>query len=135
MRGVGLTGRDRDGGFSFIEVMLSMAVVAVALTAMLGAQSQGVSAAAEARFWTTAPLLANAVLARYETAGPPGLADDSGDFGDAFPGYRWLAEVGEPVLDEWPDLSERLRLVDVVVTAGGFGSLSYRIRRCLYLPE
>lgn len=130
-----MTGGHRSGGFSFLEVILSMAVVAVALTAVLGAQSQGVSLAAEARFWTTAPLLANSVLARYETARPFDPAEGSGDFGDAFPGYRWLATVGEPVLDERPDVSERLRLVEVVVTAAGFGSLSYRIRRCLYVPE
>ena len=74
-------------------------------------------------------------LARYETARPFDPADGSGDFGDAFPGYRWLATVGEPVLDERPGVSERLRLVEVVVTAAGFGSLSYRIRRCLYVPE
>lgn len=123
-----------DKGFSLLEVMVALAMVAVALTAVLGSQSQGVSLAAEARFSTTAPLLAHSVLARYETVDPLDLRDDSGDFGDDFPGYLWQATVERAVFYEPPNVADHLRRVEVAVTREGMVGLNYRLWRYLYVP-
>ncbi|HDR15466.1 MAG TPA: prepilin-type N-terminal cleavage/methylation domain-containing protein [Desulfobacteraceae bacterium] len=122
-------------GFTLIEVMVALSMVAVALTAVLGSQSQGVSLAAEARFSTTASLLANSILARYETMDPRDLIDGSGDFGDEFPGYVWQASLERPYFDDPPNVADHLRRVEIVVTREGVVGLSYTLWRYLYLPE
>ena len=76
-------------GFTLLEVMVAMAIIAIALTAVLGSQSQSVSLASEARFNTTASLLARAKMAEMEAMEAEDLAFDSGDFGEDFPGYMW----------------------------------------------
>jgi general secretion pathway protein I len=45
-------------GFTLLEVMVALAVIAIGLTALLGSHSQSVSLATEAKFNTTVALLA-----------------------------------------------------------------------------
>jgi general secretion pathway protein I len=124
-----------EKGFTLLEVMVALAMVAISLTAVLGSQSQGVSLAAEARFSTTAPLLAHSILARYETMDPRDMTDDSGDFGDDFPGYVWEAMLESPFFDDPPNVADHLRRVEVVVTREGISGLNYTLWRYLYAPE
>jgi len=124
-----------EKGFTLLEVMVALSMVAVALTAVIGSQSQGVSLAAEARFSTTASLLAHSILARYETMDPLDLMDGSGDFGDNFPGYTWQASLERPFFDDPPQVAEHLRRVEVIVSREDVVGLSYTLWRYLYLPE
>lgn len=114
---------------------MALAIVAVALTAVLGSQSQGVSMAAEARFSTTAPLLAQSIMARYETMDVRDLMDGSGDFGDDFPGYVWNGSVENPFFDDPPNVSDHLRRVEVVITREGIPGWRYTLWQYLYLQE
>jgi len=82
-------------GFTLLEVMVAVAIIAMALVAALGSQSQSVSLATEAKFATTAAFLAQRKMAEFETMEFEELRSDSGDFGDDFPGYQWEAEVGD----------------------------------------
>jgi general secretion pathway protein I len=54
--------RKENRGFTLLEVMVAIALIAIALTAVLGSQSQSVSLAGEARFNTTATLLAQSKI-------------------------------------------------------------------------
>jgi hypothetical protein len=74
--------------------MVAVAIIAMALVAALGSQSQSVSLANEAKFTTTVAFLAQGNMAELETKDPGGFASDTGDFGEDFPGYRWESEVG-----------------------------------------
>ena len=53
-------------GFTFLEMMVALSVIAIALVSMLASQSQSVSLSTEARFMTT--------------RGPPGTKQDGGIF-------------------------------------------------------
>ncbi|MGW8160951.1 MAG: type IV pilus modification PilV family protein, partial [Desulfobulbales bacterium] len=76
-------------GFTLLEVMVAMALIAIALTTLLGSQSQSVSFANSAKFETMAALLAQSKMSEITTLAKDRLASDSGDFGDDYPGYTW----------------------------------------------
>lgn len=98
-------------GFTLLEVMIAMAILAIALVAVYRSQSQSVSMAGEARFLTTASLLAQGKMADVERMNPQNLADASGDFGEDFPHYAWRIEVKDTALPY-------LKKIDVTVTHG-----------------
>jgi general secretion pathway protein I len=81
------------GGFTLLEVMIAMAIMAIALVAVYQSQSQSVSMASDSRFLTTASLLAQSRMAEID-ADTLKTSTANGDFGEAFPDYRWQVEVG-----------------------------------------
>lgn len=115
-------------GFTFLEVMTAMAIMAICLVAALGSQSQSISLATEARFHTTAPLLAQMKMSEIKLVDTGSLADDSGDFGEAFPDYYWsikVSNVNYPGAEEYLD---RLRRIDLAVSWGPSSIHRYNLR-------
>ena len=104
-------------GFTLLEVMIAVGIIAIALVTLLGAQSQSVSIAAAARFDTTAALLAQGKMAELCVQGLEGVGDREGDFGEDYPGFTWKAEVRELTVDETglDGLAGMLKAVDLVV--------------------
>ncbi len=98
-------------GFTLMEVMIAMAILAIALVAVFRSQSQSIAMASEGRFLTTASLLAQGKMADMERANPQDLSDASGDFGEDFSDYRWQVEVKDTAL-------QYLKKIDVIVTNG-----------------
>jgi general secretion pathway protein I len=82
------------GGFTLLEVMIAMAILAIGLVAVYQSQSQSISMASNSRFLTTASLLAQSRMAQIDRADPRTLVSASGDFGDDFPAYQWQVDVG-----------------------------------------
>ncbi len=121
----------RKTGFTLLEVMAAMAVMAAALAAVLGVQSQAVGIATEARFTTNAALLAQEKISEMEALGPEGAHSDSGDFGEDFPGYRWTASVQDASAGLPFEGSYHLKRVDLQVSWGE-GSFSYDLRAYLF---
>lgn len=107
---------DKCSGFTLLEVMVAMAIIAIALTAVLGSQSQSLSLASEAKFSTTAAFLAQSKMAEIEAEKPEDLTSDSGDFGEDFPGYRWDLTVNDVTLDEPEGVSDHLKQIDLTVS-------------------
>jgi len=97
------------GGFTLLEVMIAMAIMAIALVAVYQSQSQSVSMASDSRFLTTASLLAQSRMAEIDADIRQAIAAN-GDFGEAFPDYRWQTEVGN--VEEIP----LLRRITLTVT-------------------
>jgi general secretion pathway protein I len=122
-------------GFTLLEVMVAMAIIAIALTAVLGSQSQSVSLASEAKFNTTAPLLAQSKIAEIEVAEQSGLAGDSGDFGEDFPGYTWELSVEDITFEEPENVSDLLKRIDLKVSWGGEKQYQYRLRLYRFFPK
>jgi len=85
-------------GFTLLEVMVALAILAIALVAVFQLQSQNLSLAEEVRFLTTASLLAQGKMAEIEAIKLKDLRAGEGDFGDEFPDYRWRLEVKDTVL-------------------------------------
>lgn len=104
-----------DGGFTLLEVMIAVSLLAISLTTLFGSQSQSVSLGSITKFNTQAPLLAQLKLAEFtRTTERP--TSDSGDFGDEFPGYQWKMETADAnleaseILSKLEDTLQRLSL-------------------------
>jgi len=80
-------------GFTLLEVMIAMAILAMALVAVFQLQSQSISMAGEARFKTTASLLAQRKMADMEAGATLANQDQKGDFAPDHPEYAWTTQV------------------------------------------
>ena len=118
----------RTTGFTLLEVMVALAIIAISLMAVMGSQSQSLSLAGEAKFNTTAALLAQGKMAEVERNKKDYPSDDSGDFGEDFPGYLWRVEVKDVALDEPVDVSGYLKQVDLIITTSADARYEYRVR-------
>jgi len=78
--------------FTLLEVMVAVAIIAIALVALFGSQSRSLSYATEAQFNTFAPMLAIGKLAELQS-GSETPDNDEGNFGEDFPGYSWKIET------------------------------------------
>jgi general secretion pathway protein I len=101
-----MSGRRQDDGFSLLEVMVAMAILALSLVALVRIMTNNVRAAAHARLVTNATLLARSKLAAMEdeildTGFTDSDQEDAGDFSDeGYPRMRWqslLERVELPV--------------------------------------
>lgn len=112
-------------GFTLLEVMVSLSIIAITLTTLFGSQSQSLRLATEIRFNTTAALLSNQKIAQYQS-GTLDLISDSGDFGEEFPGYSWNADIQKADLEVFADYEEvENPLYRVELTVSWNGEFSY----------
>ena len=117
-------------GFSLLEVMIAVALIAIALVTLLGSQSQSVSFANSAKFETMAALLAQSKMSEITIQDADSLSSDSGDFGDDYPGYAWEATVSDISIEGLDGISDYLKQIDLAVT---WGSYNYKIRLYHYV--
>ena len=123
------------GGFTLLEVMVAMSIIAIAMTAVLNSQSQSVSLASEAKFSTTAALLARSKMAETEWGNRLDLASDSGDFEEDFPGYTWQVTVEDVSMDLPENVSNHLKEMTVIISWGEEGVYRYQLKAYRFLPE
>jgi general secretion pathway protein I len=119
-----------DLGFTLLEVMVAVAIVTIALSAVYKLYSQAFAMNQSARFYTTATLLAETKLAELTALSPDDLGGDAGNFEDDYADYSWQVTVTE-VEAEAIDLSEQsLRQIEIEIThVQGGESLSLRTYR------
>jgi general secretion pathway protein I len=117
-------------GFTLLEVMIAVALIAVALVTLLGSQSQSVSYANSAKFETMAALLAQSKMSEILIQDAGALSGDSGDFGEDYQGYAWEAKVSDVAIEDLDTISEYLKQIDITVTWGVF---SYDLRLYHYV--
>ena len=114
---------NRRGGFSLMEVLIAMAILAIAMVGFFTLFSQTVDVESSARFNTVAPMLAQAAMAEVVS----GRAGTGGTFPD-HPGYSWdlsITEVVPGVLGS--DAVAGLVRVDVTVSFNN-GERTYALR-------
>ncbi len=132
-------------GFTLLEVMIAVAIIAIALTTLLGSQSQSVSMANEAKFNTMAALLAQSKMAEVELAGFENLESDQGDFGENFSGYHWQIKVSRVNFDAFEavlnpeakqnvNVGDYLKQVDLAILWGESGQFQYQLRFYSFSP-
>ena len=119
-----------DRGFTLLEVMIAVALIAIALVTLLGSQSQSVFFANSAKFETMAALLAQSKMSEITIQAADLLSSDSGDFGEDYPGYAWEATVSDVSIEGLDAISDYLKQIDLAVT---WGALSYNLRLYHYV--
>jgi general secretion pathway protein I len=94
-----------EAGFSLLEVLFAVAILAIALPVLLGLRNRDVAILAEAQQITEATFLAQEKLLEAEMSGPLPFGEVSGNFAgpppgyqttegkDRGPGYRWKRTV------------------------------------------
>jgi general secretion pathway protein I len=85
----------KASGFLLVEVLVAVAILATALVAVFQLQSQSVSMASDARFSTSAALLAQSKMAEAESGKSFSGMNQEGDFGDDYPQYSWRVEISD----------------------------------------
>jgi general secretion pathway protein I len=120
-------------GFTLLEVCVAVFVIAIVLLAVYRLQSQTLLMNYSARFYTTAPLLAQMKLAEIDATGLEDIIDESGDFGQEFPGYTWEMGTDEVDTEALEKTAEALKRIDLRILLNG-GELEYSLQTYRYLP-
>lgn len=85
-------------GFSLIEVMIALFVVAIAFTAILGLHGRNIQLVDRANHYSRATLLAREMLTQLQFDAENGLSDGSGVF-ENYPEYHWTRQIVDTGLD------------------------------------
>ncbi|GAB6909455.1 conserved hypothetical protein [Desulfosarcina cetonica] len=117
-------------GFTLMEVMVALAVVAISLMAIYRMHGQTLFMDQRSRFDTVATLLARQKLAEIDTGTPDDLIDTEGDFGDDYPGYTWRIESENAVSDLLKEDGPVLKRIAITIAYGDedavFTLITYR---------
>ncbi len=124
-----------NSGFTLLEVMIAMAIIAITLVVAFGSQSQSLSLASEAKFNTTVALLAQGKIAEIMAEQPEGLVSDSGYFGEDFPGYRWDLTVRDAAFAGVEEASEYVKQIDLSISYAEYDQYQYRLRLYRFVPK
>jgi len=109
----------KNAGFTLLEVMIAMAILAIGLTSLFGSQSSSVALATETRFNVHAPLLARLQLSTLQLEEE--IFADNGDFGDEFPGFKWEIQAEDAIFQDselLEELGDTLQHLILTVTWG-----------------
>lgn len=83
-----------ERGFTLLEVVVAIAILALFLTPVLGSVSNGLRSVDRVRSRSLALRLAQDKMSEVEMVKVPDAEETSdGDFGDDYPGYRWEMET------------------------------------------
>jgi type II secretion system protein I len=93
--------QNKANGFTLIEVLLAMALLAIGLVAVFQSQSQSISMSTNSRFMTTSALLAQSKMVEVEAASTLANHSEDGDFGPDYSQYTWHLEVGDTQLPQF----------------------------------
>lgn len=104
----------RRAGFTLVEVLASLALVAVILPTAMAGVSLAMALSQTARHCTEAANLARGKLAEMTVTDGWQGSQTQGDFGEQWPGYSWEMEVGD-----WEEPECREVTITARWTAGG----------------
>ena len=117
-------------GFTLLEVMVSVSIIAIVLVSILKLQGQSITMNETIRFYTIAPLLADSKISEIRLNPSNFDLSSSGDFGDDYPGYTWNVQIEELKINviESPELT--LKKIDVFISLNN-DELKFSIRHFL----
>ena len=116
-------------GFTLLEVMVALAVLAIALTSIYRLQGQTMMMSASARFYSLAPQLTRIKLAEIERQEFKDIVNGTGDFGQDFPGYTWTLEIEDTASDLITSKQYHLARIDITVSKNEENSYQLRTYR------
>jgi len=104
--------RSRVRGFTLLEVMVALAVIATAFTALLGLHARNIRLAARDQAYTRALFLARELIANAELGPFPEVGLANGDFETLHPGrypdFRWERTVNDTALPRTREITVRV---------------------------
>ena len=130
----GVGNRQTASGFTLLEVMVAMAIMAIVLVSVYRMHSQTLTMNTAARFYTQAPMLAQSKLAQLEVASEGTIVGDSGDFGDKFPGYSWRISTDEVSSEALGEIGADLKRIDMTVSFNS-DEYVYNVRTYWFMRE
>jgi general secretion pathway protein I len=123
----------RCRGFTLLEMMVAVSVIAIVLLAVYRLHSQTLLMNLSTRFYTVAPLLAQNKLADIELNSVKELAEGSGDFGEGYTGYSWEVKIVDVESEQLKSTADKLKRIDVKVLFNQ-GELTYDLRTYRFFP-
>jgi general secretion pathway protein I len=124
--------RRGNAGFTLLEILVAMSIITFALISIFRLYTQTISMNHRLSFNTTAPFLAQKKMAEMTSIPGEELGDNSGDFGEEFPGYTWAVSI-EDVVSETLE-TEDLKKIDVRVSMND-NEHTYFLRRYRFLRD
>ncbi len=101
-----------DKGFTLLEVMVALAIIATALVTLLGTHMMSLNLAQKNKEQSICTFLARQKMEELYTIPFDSVANDSGNFGADYPHYEWELDV------EKGDI-ENLKKVKIIVKYPG----------------
>lgn len=123
-----------DRGFTLIEVLVAMAVIAIVVIAIFRLNSQTIDMTNATRFHTLAPLLAQSKLADIESRTLEDATSDAGDFGEIHPGFQWQVAIDTVLSEVLGESVENLKKIDLTITYNDTGAI-YKITLYRFFHE
>jgi general secretion pathway protein I len=110
--------------------MIAVAIIAIAIVTLIGAQSQSVSIATSSKFDTMASLLAQQKMTELVLLDYDEVTDNTGDFGEDFPSFAWKSEVVELAEGDTGIAGSdgMLKTIDLTISVKEDAALSYSLR-------
>ncbi len=95
-------------GFSLMEVLVALVILAVSLSAVVRMAGESQSSLIDSQTRTTAAVLADSVMDEILVRDLEDFYGDEGDFGGLEPDYGWSAELEETDADRLAKLTVRV---------------------------
>lgn len=87
--------KKNNSGFTLLEVMVALLIIAISFIVLLHSRNQSVIAADYARHTTIATLLASEKMSEIEHGESLDSGEDAGNFGEEYPEYTWRTTVSD----------------------------------------
>jgi general secretion pathway protein I len=130
----GAQGLQPQRGFTLLEIMAALSILAIVLVSVYKLHAQTVAMNNEVRFYATAPMLAQLKMAEVESKSPEDLGDDSGDFGDEFPNYRWNIVIDDVESTALGNIAQDLKKIDLLISFNN-NEFTYSLRNYKFLKD
>jgi general secretion pathway protein I len=127
-------GLQPQSGFTLLEIMAALSILAIVLVSVYKLHAQTVAMNNEVRFYATAPMLAQLKMAEVESESPEDLGDDSGDFGDEFPNYRWNIVIDDVESTALGNIAQDLKKIDLLISFNN-NEFTYSLRNYKFLKD
>ena len=85
----------KQGGFTLLEVMVALLIIAISFIVLLHSRNQSVIAADYARHTTIATFMASEKMGEMEQEGIRETGEDTGNFGEDHPGFIWRTIISD----------------------------------------
>jgi len=124
----------KEHGFTLLEVMVALSIIAIVLVSLLISQSHSVTLQDETKFNTTAAMLAQKKISEIESKKEDDLTSGSGDFGDDFPNYFWEINVQDVSLAGAEKFTKYLKQIDLNIKRGENKRYQYALKFYRFVP-